>query len=128
MRNFQGIILYESEQIGWFSNLHLCTFKAVSVSSTYYDFFFFACLSYWTLNIPFKWLSVHLETKWLWIRDPSLSDKFQISHLFQASNSLAFRQLQSLDSLQTRICNMIKTHHFSIMLYIFLIDRHISLP
>ena len=53
-----------------------------------------------------KWLSVRLQTKWLWIRIPLLS--LQILHLFRARSSLTFRQLQSVD-----ICNMITTYRQS---------------
>ena len=46
-----------------------------------------------------KWLSVRLQTKWLWVRIPLQLLKFQISRLFWARSSLTFRQLQSADSL-----------------------------
>ena len=46
-----------------------------------------------------KWLSVRLWTKCLWIWIPLLSLKLQISRLFQARSSLAFRHRQSVDSL-----------------------------
>ena len=46
-----------------------------------------------------KWLRVHLWTKWLWVRVPLQSLKFQISRLLQARSSLTFRQLCSVDSL-----------------------------
>ena len=39
-----------------------------------------------------KFLSVHLRTKWLWVRIPLLSLKLQIWHLLQARSSLTFRQ------------------------------------
>ena len=45
------------------------------------------------------WLSVRLQTKWLWIRVPLQSLKVQTSRLFQASSYLTLRQLQSVDSL-----------------------------
>ena len=53
-----------------------------------------------------KWLSVRLQTKWLWVRVPFQSLKLQISHLFRARSSLKFRQLQSVDSLW----NMLNYH------------------
>ena len=40
-----------------------------------------------------KWLSVHLQTKWLWVQVPLQSLKLQILRLFQAMSSLTFRQL-----------------------------------
>ena len=40
-----------------------------------------------------EWLSVRLQTKWMWFRIPLLSLKLKISHLFQARSSLTFRQL-----------------------------------
>ena len=40
-----------------------------------------------------KWLSVGLQTKWLWIRVQLQSLKFQISRLFRGSSALTFRQL-----------------------------------
>ena len=40
-----------------------------------------------------------LVTKWLWVRAPLQSLKLQISSLFQARSYMAFRQLQSMDSL-----------------------------
>ena len=46
-----------------------------------------------------KWLSVHLRTKWLWVRVLLQSLKLQISRLFRARSCLTFRQLQSVDSL-----------------------------
>ena len=46
-----------------------------------------------------KWLSDHLQTKWLWFRILLLSLKFQISSMFRARSSLTFRQLKSVDSL-----------------------------
>ena len=42
--------------------------------------------------------SVRLWTKWLWVWVPLLSLKLQILCLFWARSSLAFRQLQSVDS------------------------------
>ena len=45
------------------------------------------------LTILTKWLSAHLQTKWLWIWISLLSLKLQISHLFQARSSLTFRQI-----------------------------------
>ena len=40
-----------------------------------------------------KWLSVHLRTKWLWVRVQLQSLKLQILHLLRARSSLTFRQL-----------------------------------
>ena len=40
----------------------------------------------------FVWLSVHLQTKWLWVRIPLLSPKLQIWILLWARSSLTFRQ------------------------------------
>ena len=40
-----------------------------------------------------KWLSVHLQTKCLWVRVLLQSLKLQISYLLQARSSLTFRQL-----------------------------------
>ena len=39
-----------------------------------------------------KWLSVHLKTKWLWVRIALLSLKLQIWRLLPARSSLTFRQ------------------------------------
>ena len=39
------------------------------------------------------WLSVRLRTKCLWVRDPLLSLKLQISRLIRARSSLTFLQL-----------------------------------
>ena len=39
-----------------------------------------------------KWLSVHLPTKWLWIRIPLLLLKLQIWRLLRARSSLNFGQ------------------------------------
>ena len=39
-----------------------------------------------------KYLSVHLRTKWLWVRIPLLSLKFQIWRLLRARTSLTFRK------------------------------------
>ena len=41
----------------------------------------------------FKWLSVRLRTKWLWVRIPLLALKLKISRLLQARSSLTFRQI-----------------------------------
>ena len=46
-----------------------------------------------------KQLIVHLRTKWLWVRVPLQSLKFQISCLFRISCSFIFKQFQSVDSL-----------------------------
>ena len=46
-----------------------------------------------------KWLSVHLQTNWLWVRVSLQSLNLQISRLLRARNSLTFRQLQSVDWL-----------------------------
>ena len=40
-----------------------------------------------------KWLNVSLRTKWLWVRVLLQSLKLQISCLFQARNSLMYKQL-----------------------------------
>ena len=45
-----------------------------------------------------KWLSICLRTKWLCVRVQLQSPKLQISRLIRASNSLTFRQLESVDS------------------------------
>ena len=39
------------------------------------------------------WLTVCLQTKWLWIRIPLQSLKCQVSRLFRARSSLIYRQL-----------------------------------
>ena len=39
-----------------------------------------------------KWLSVRLQTKWLWVRIPLQSLKLQIWRLLRARSSLTFRQ------------------------------------
>ena len=39
-----------------------------------------------------KWLSVRLQTKWLWFRIPLQSLKLQVRRLLQARSSLTFRQ------------------------------------
>ena len=46
-----------------------------------------------------KWSSVHLRTKWLWVRVQLQSLKLQISLLLRARSSLTFRQLQSVDGM-----------------------------
>ena len=46
-----------------------------------------------------KWLSVPLQTKWLWVRIPLLSLKFQIWRLLRARSSLTSGKLQGVDSL-----------------------------
>ena len=56
----------------------------------------------WTLNhlgSLGKWLTVHLWTKWPWVRILLQSYKLQVSHLFWVRSSLTFRQLQSVHSL-----------------------------
>ena len=40
-----------------------------------------------------KWLSVHLRTKWLWVRVQLQPLKLLILHLFRARSSLKFKQL-----------------------------------
>ena len=47
-----------------------------------------------------RWLSVRLRTKLLWMRISLQSLKLQISRLFRAMSSLAFRQLRNVDSLR----------------------------
>ena len=39
-----------------------------------------------------KWLSVCLQTKWLWVRNPLLSFKLQIWRLLRSRRSLTFRE------------------------------------
>ena len=46
-----------------------------------------------------KWLTVHLWTKWPWVRILLQSDKLQVSHLFWVRSSLTLRRLQSVHSL-----------------------------
>ena len=58
-----------------------------------------------------KWLSVRLQTKWLWVRIPLQSLKLHISRLFQTKISLTFTQVKSVDSLLKRVCDMIRTHN-----------------
>ena len=50
-----------------------------------------------------KWLSACLQIKWLWVQILLQSLKCQISALFRERRSLAFRKLQSIDSLQMRM-------------------------
>ena len=45
-----------------------------------------------------KWLSVRLQTVWLWVRVQMQSLKLQISRRFPARSSLIFRQPYSVDS------------------------------
>ena len=40
-----------------------------------------------------KWLSVRLQTKWLWVRFPLQSLKLKISRLFPAGSSLKLREI-----------------------------------
>ena len=47
-----------------------------------------------------KWWSVRLRTNRLWVRIPLQSLKLQVSRLFRARSSLAFKQLQSVDLLR----------------------------
>ena len=54
-----------------------------------------------------KWLSVLLRTKWMWIRVPLQSFKFQISQLIRARTSLTNYRVQIHSK---RVCKMIKTH------------------
>ena len=55
-----------------------------------------------------KWLSVLLRTKWMWIRAPLQSFKFQISRLIRARTSLTNYRVQIHSK---RVCDMIKTHN-----------------
>ena len=50
-------------------------------------------VTFWATSTGFEWLSVHLRTKWLWVRIPLLSLKLQILRLFWPSSSLTSRQL-----------------------------------
>ena len=50
-----------------------------------------------------KWLSVPLWIKWFVGSSPLQSLNLQIKCLFEARTSLAFRQVQSVDSLQPRM-------------------------
>ena len=45
-----------------------------------------------------KCFSVHLQTKWQWVRVPLQTFKLQMLHLFLARSSLSFRQIQFIDS------------------------------
>ena len=62
------------------------------------------------LNLA-KWLSVHLQTKWLWVRIMLLSLKLQIWCLLQARSSLTFRRtLECRFSLEF-VCDIIITYN-----------------
>ena len=83
--------------------LSKCTCSTPSWYIKYYSFNSrrYDCNGTRTHNQPSmaKWLSVRLQTKWLWVWVPMHSLKLQISHLSQASSSLTFRQLCSVNSL-----------------------------
>ena len=77
-----------------------------------------------------KWLSVRLRTKWLWVRIPLLSLKFQIWCLLRAKSSLTFRQTIeckfTLKLLRDMIITYSKVHrtdkysqHTSIIIFFF---------
>ena len=57
-----------------------------------------------------KLLSVHLQTKWLWVRIRLLSLKLQTTRLFPARSSLTFRQLYSADFTMNCIQDMTLTY------------------
>ena len=57
-----------------------------------------------------KWLSVPLQTMWLWVRVQLQSVKLQILRLFRAKSSLKFRQLQSANSHSLCVHDMIRTY------------------
>ena len=46
-----------------------------------------------------KWLSVGLQTKWLWFQVPPQSLNSHIFRLFRAESSFILRQLESIDSV-----------------------------
>ena len=56
-----------------------------------------------------KWLSVHLQTKWLWVRISLLSLKLQIWHLLRGRSSLIFRQTIDCRFILKLVCDMIIT-------------------
>ena len=55
-----------------------------------------------------KWLSVRLQTKWLWVQVPLQSLKLQISYLFRAWSSLTQATLECRFTLK-RVRDMIRT-------------------
>ena len=56
-------------------------------------------------------MSVHLRTKWLWVRIPFLSLKLQIWCLLGARSSLTFRQTIRCGFTLKLVCGMILTHN-----------------
>ena len=56
-----------------------------------------------------KWLSVHLQTKWLRVRITLLSLKLQIWDLLQARGSLTFRQTLECGFTLKLVCDMMIT-------------------
>ena len=57
-----------------------------------------------------EWLSVRLETKWLWVQIPLLSLKLQILRLFRARSSLTCRQTIECRFTMKRVRGMIITY------------------
>ena len=72
------------------------------------------------MSILAKWLTVRLRTKWLWVQISLQPLKLQMSRLFRARSSLTFTQLQSVDSLEKCVCDMIRTQSVLVILAIFL--------
>ena len=67
-----------------------------------------------------KWLSVRLQTKWLWVGIPLLSLKLQMWHLLQTRSSLSFRQtiecrftLKLVRDMITSYSHMHRTYKYS---------------
>ena len=64
----------------------------------------------WILNHLAKWLSVCLQSKWLWVRISLLSLKLQIRCLLWARSSLIFRQTVACGFNLKLVRDMIITH------------------
>ena len=58
-------------------------------------------------------MSVHLQTKWLWVRILLLSLKLQIWHLIWARSSLTFRQTIECRFTLKLVCDMMITYNLN---------------
>ena len=63
-------------------------------------------------------VSVRLRTKWLWVRIPLLSLKFQIRHLLRARSSSTFRQTIECRFTLKLVRDMIITYSHNLFVYL----------
>ena len=74
------------------------------------------CCEYLSVRSLAKWMSVCLQTKWLWLRVQLQLLKLQISRLFGARSILDIQATIEWRFTLKRVCDMIKTYSQSVFI------------